>query len=305
MNDEELEEDFKESDPKLYEKLRRHPLQVYSTLALCVVGTLAYTGAQETGHTTLGGLLKQANWGIDMLAFEALSRSVMALSTFGFGVLAIYVKPRSILTGCASIALVCSTLAMRLTGPAVVVVYLLEVVGQSSIWPIGFAMAAQSMGKRARHAAVLSVMAGSGGLIFPSITYGLQRSGRGYQGVQPITISCFVVVFVWSLVINIWPIARLKVDGWAKTEEQHTTGHPVGLKTQRKQKKKTAAKPQFSMDFITTANGEEDKDDVSYGRGVVPIPRRVSQALDFVTQAIPRGAHEMQPYRKLSSAEPS
>jgi len=305
FSDTEIEEETERDGPETFQKLKSHSTMVNITLLVSALGLFAYAGGAEDGHSTLPGLITLSRSSLDILAFEAVSRSLQMIGRLMCGVLCIYVKPRWVLLGCATACLTGSILVMNLDGLALETVYLVERVFQGSIWPLGFVMICNSMGRRTRFAAVLSTTCGCGPLVFPSITYGLVMAGHGYHYVQSVTIGCFIMTFFWAVFVNVVPIARLKVDGThresPKTKE---TDHEQKQKQKQKKRKPAPPEPAFSMDFITTAWQPEDDAQVSYGPGA-QRPRRISQALGFVTKArtMSRPEMEMLPYVKLSERE--
>jgi len=305
FSDMEIEEEAERDGPETLKRLKNHSKMVNITLVISALGLFAYSGGAEDGHSTLPDLLKVSRSSLDILAFEAVSRSMQMIGRLICGVLCIYVKPRWVLLGCATGCLVGSILVMLLDGLALETVYLVERAFQGSIWPLGFVIICNGMGRRTRFAAVLAVTCGCGPLVFPSITYGLVMAGHGYHYVQSVTIGCFIATTLWALFVNIVPIAKLKVDGFHRESPKSSPDTKQKQKKQ-KQKKKMLAQPDpvFSMDFITTAWHPEDDEQVSYGPGPQG-PRRISQALGFVTRTrtAERSEMEMQPYRKLSERE--
>lgn len=304
FSDMEIEEEAERDGPETLKRLTNNRNMVNITLVISVLGLFAYSGGAEDGHSTLPGLLKVSQSSLDILAFEAVSRTMQMIARLICGVLCIYIKPRWALLGCATGCLVGSILVMKLDGLALESVYLVERAFQGSIWPLGFVIICNGMGRRTRFAAVLAITCGCGPLVFPSITYGLVMAGHGYHYVQSVTIGCFIATIFWALFVNVVPIAKLKVDGFHR--ESPKTPKTPGIDKKQKQKKKKPAQPDpvFSMDFITTAWHPEDDEQVSYGPGP-QAPRRISQALGFVTRArtAERKEMEMMPYRKLSGRE--
>jgi hypothetical protein len=307
FNDMETEEEAERDSPETSQKLKSNSTMVYITLIVSALGLFAYSGGAEDGHSTLPGLIRESHSSLDILAFEAISRGMQMIGRLVCGVLCIYIKPRWVLLGCATGCLVGSVLVMTLDGLALETVYLVERGFQGAVWPLGFVMICNGMGRRTRLAAVLAVTCGCGPLVFPSITYGLVMAGHDYHYVQSVTIGCFIATFLWALFVNIVPIAKLKVDGFYHESPEQPEAEKKQKQKQgknKKQKKPAQTDTVFSMDFITTAWHPEDDEQVSYGPGGQG-PRRISQALGFVTRARTaeregRGELEMQPYRKIS-----
>jgi len=310
FSDMEIEEEAERDGPETLKKLKSKPTMVYITLVLSALGLFAYAGGSEDGHSTLPGLIKVSHSSLDILAFEAVSRSMQMIGRLICGALCISIKPRWVLLGCATGCLVGSILVMSLDGLALESVYLVERAFQGSVWPIGFVLICNGMGRRTRHVAVLAVMCGCGPLVFPSITYALVMAHRSYHYIQSVTIGCFIMTFFWAVFINVVPVAKLKVDGFHRESRKPSPDSKEKQKGKQKQKQKQKKKmlaqpdPVFSMDFITTAWHPEDDEQVSYGPGSQG-PRRISQALGFVTRArtAERSEMEMQPYRKLSERD--
>jgi len=294
MRDDEMEEDFKETNPEQHEKLSKHKTLVYVTLAVTIVGIFAYVGAQENGHNSLATILRTSDWDINVLHLEALSRGTFAVSRFLAAIICLWVKPRTLLLFCAVGGFTFAITTTHFTGRVCLALLQGERICSAPIWPLGFVVACHSMGKRTRLAAVLAVSAGAGGMFFPCIQYAIVHvMGRTVTHAQKVTVVAFAVVLLWAIWINMLPITRLKVDGQKNLprEDLHDAAEEI-------------TQPEFTLNFLTSAISHDD-----VGFGSAGTLRKLSAALSLRGRGLPKDAEtgvvELRTYGRLESPSSS
>jgi len=294
MTDEEIEEDFRETEPKKYEMLTKHRTLVYITLAITILGTFAYVGAQENGHNSLASILRTSDWKIDVLHLEAASRGIFAISPLLAAAICLWVKPRTLLLVCAVGGLTFAITTTQFTGRVGIALLQGERICSAPIWPLGFVLACHSMGKHTRLAAVLAVSGGAGGMFFPCIQYALVHlMGRTVTHAQVVTVAAFAIVLLWGIWINMFHLTRMKVDGQNNATEEETHG-PAEETTQ----------PSFTLDFLTSAITH---DNVGFESG--GTLRKLSAALSLRGRELAKDAEtgvlELRTYGRLESPSSS
>jgi fucose permease len=181
---------------------------------------MCYVGAQECVSYFWTPFLQDADPDSELFWDRTISRSVFAFGRFLAAGLAYCGLPPRIILGFHMIgAFTASILAMVLPqGNGALGMLILIIFFESAIFPTVFAMTLRGQGRHTKMASAALTMAISGGSIWPSAVYGINKSHPGnMRYAMRIPIVLFAVSMPWPVILSSTRVLRRWVDPiWSK-----------------------------------------------------------------------------------------